>query len=134
MTNALQITTHPTDEISHRTIDRECMAEMWRDSGEALFIRLTKLFEGERDRLGHELQVALAAGDRDSLARAAHGLKTAAAYICAARLRTAAIELERAAPTADAAKLQHLISLIVAESIKTADDLAAAVAEVTRQA
>jgi len=110
-------------------IDRECMAEMWEDAGPALFRRMAQLFVQERQRYVAHLHAALRSGSREDLKREAHSLKSAAAYICAERLRLASLRLERAAPTAQTALLARIVAMIEAEADIADIELARAVAE-----
>jgi HPt (histidine-containing phosphotransfer) domain-containing protein len=120
-----------TEAMSAPVIDRECMAEMWDDAGPALFQRMAKLFEGEWRRYVAQLHDALQTGDRESLKREAHSLKSAAAYICAESLRLASLSLERAAPAAEPAALARLADVVAAEAEVADIELARAIAERT---
>jgi|GEM_PF-5878129 len=134
MQSIFQYTPSPTGEPVLEAIDRECLAGMWRDVGATLFTRLTKLFETERDQLTADMQTALMSDDRQSLARAAHSLKTSAAYICAARLREAAMRLERGAPDIERAALERLVEAVIAETASVAGELPLAIAEAAQSA
>lgn len=109
-------------------IDRECMAEMWEDAGPALFRRLAEIFTREREARCEGLLTALFDNDRTALSHEAHGLKTAAAYICANHLRDAAARLEVGAAGADMVELADMVHAVNTESNAAAAALAAAFA------
>jgi HPt (histidine-containing phosphotransfer) domain-containing protein len=105
-----------SDDAAGSPIDRECLAEMWEDAGPALFRRMAELFERERDNHVARLRAALHADDRIGLAFEAHGLKSAAAYVCAEALRAAAARLERQAECAEPVELTDLVTLIAMQA------------------
>ncbi len=115
------------------SVDRECMAEMWEDAGPALFRRMAALFEGERQRSVMQIQSAMNANDRTALAFAAHALRGAAAYVCAAGLRDLAMHLEREAHDATPERLLALVVAIGAASDAAGPALTAAIADISDQ-
>lgn len=116
------------------SIDREGMAEMWEDAGPALFRRMAALFDGERQRSVTQIQSAMNADDRKALAFAAHALRGAAAYVCAAGLRDLAMHLEREAHDATPERLLALVAAIRAAADAAGPALAAAIADISDKA
>jgi HPt (histidine-containing phosphotransfer) domain-containing protein len=99
------------------------MAEMLEDTGLALFHRLAELFEVERIKRARNLRDAVANDDRATVALEAHGLKTAAAYICAPRLRALSRRLEFEATSASGAALAAQVDELIAESAVVGSEL-----------
>ena len=120
--------TMPPDLKPASAIDRECMADMWEDAGAVLFLRMAELFEIERLRGVAQIQIAMSGDDRKALAFAAHSLRGAAAYVCAAALRDLAMHLEHEARSATPERLRRLVVAIAAASDAAGPALAAAIA------
>lgn len=86
------------DDAGAPLVDRSALDPIMKVTGAAVMRRIIDAFWGEADTMLGALNSAIAAGDQDTIRKAAHTLKGAASNVGAGRAARIAAAMERADP------------------------------------
>ncbi len=117
----------PTARRERGVLDGAVLAQVRQleaDGAAGLFARVTEAFLSLSDRISRDLRDAVAAGDREGVAGAAHTLKSSSAQVGGVRLAALAKQLEAQAREGSVAQAQERLAELLTELEQVKEALA----------